>query len=80
VFACANNAFTAGCDSPARRCNGGKVHGAERRGEKCLFSFAVVDAAGQPRADDRIKLHFDPTTWGDLTIYSKFLCLPPGTL
>jgi hypothetical protein len=60
--------------------NGGKVRGGERRREKFLMSLAGVDAAGQPRADDQIKLHFDQSTWGDPTIYGKFLRLPPGTL
>jgi hypothetical protein len=60
--------------------NGGKVRGAERRGERFLFSFAGVDDAGQPRADDQIRLHFDQSTWGDPTIYGKYLRLPPGTL
>jgi hypothetical protein len=60
--------------------NGGKVRGAERKKEKFLMSFIGVDAAGQPRADDQIKLHFDQSTWGDPTIYSKYLRLPPGTL
>jgi hypothetical protein len=58
---------------------GGKVRGADRK-EKFLFSFAHVDAAGQPRADDQIKMHFDQSTWGDPTIYAKYLRLPPGTL
>jgi hypothetical protein len=60
--------------------DGGKVRGAERRKEKFFLSFVGVDAAGQPRADDQIKMHFDETTWGDPTIYGKFLRLPPGTL
>jgi len=59
---------------------GGKVRGAERRKEKFLLSFAGVDAAGQPRADDQIKMHFDQSTWGDPTIYGKYLRLAPGTL
>ncbi len=59
--------------------NGGKVRGAERK-EKFLLSFVGVDAAGQPRADDQIKMHFDESTWGDPTIYGKYLRLPPGTL
>jgi hypothetical protein len=59
--------------------HGGKVRGAERRGEKFLFSFAGVDSAGQPRADDQIKMHFDQSNWGDPTIYSKYLRLPRGT-
>jgi hypothetical protein len=59
--------------------NGGKVRGAERK-EKFLFALAHVDAAGQPRADDQIKMHFDQSTWGDPTIYAKYLRLPPGTL
>ncbi len=60
--------------------NGGKVYGAERKKESLLMSFAGVDNAGQPRADDQIKMHFDQSTWGDPTIYSKYLRLPPGTL
>ncbi|HEV3262668.1 MAG TPA: hypothetical protein VG013_37860 [Gemmataceae bacterium] len=60
--------------------HGGKVRGAERRHEKFLLSFVGVDAAGQPRADDQIKMHFDQSTWGDPTIYGRFLRLPPGTL
>ncbi len=60
--------------------NGGKVRGAERKKEKFLFSFAGVDSAGQPRADDQIKMHFDQSDWGDPTIYAKYLRLPPGTL
>lgn len=60
--------------------NGGKVRGAERSGEKFLFSFAGVDSAGQPRADDQIKMHFDQSTWGDPTIYAKYLRLPAGAL
>jgi hypothetical protein len=60
--------------------NGGKVRGAERKKEKFLFSFAGVDSAGHPRADDQIKMHFDQSTWGDPTIYGKYLRLPPGTL
>jgi hypothetical protein len=60
--------------------NGGKVRGAERRREKFLLSFVGVDAAGQPRADDQIKMHFDESTWGDPTIYAKYLRLPPGIL
>jgi hypothetical protein len=60
--------------------NGGKVRGAERRKEKFLLSFVGVDAAGQPRADDQIKMHFDESTWGDAKIYAKYLRLPPGTL
>lgn len=60
--------------------NGGKVHGAERTKEAILMSFAGVNSAGQPRADDQIKMHFDQSTWGDPTIYGKYLRLPPGTL
>jgi len=60
--------------------NGGKVRGAERKKEKFLLSFVGVDAAGQPRADDQIKMHFDESTWGDPTIYGKYLRLPPGAL
>ena len=58
---------------------GGKVRGAERK-ERFIFSFIGVDSAGQPRANDQIKLHFDQSTWSDPTIYSRFLRLPPGTL
>jgi hypothetical protein len=60
--------------------NGGTVWGADRKGEKILFSFIGLDRAGQPRANDQIKLHFDQSTWDDTTIYSKFLRLPPKTL
>jgi hypothetical protein len=62
------------------RKDGGKVRGAERPKEKFLLSFVGVDAAGQPRADDQIKLHFDQSTWDDPTIYGRFLRLPLGTL
>jgi hypothetical protein len=60
--------------------NGGKVRGAERHGEKFFLSIIGVDSAGQPRADDQIKMHFDESTWGDPTIYSKYLRLPSGCL
>jgi hypothetical protein len=60
--------------------NGGKVRGAERKREKFLMSFAGVDSAGQPRADDQIRMHFDQSTWGDPTIYARYLRLPPGGL
>jgi hypothetical protein len=60
--------------------NGGKVRGAERKKEKFFLSFVGVDSAGQPRADDQIKMHFDESIWGDPTIYKKFLRLPPGSL
>jgi hypothetical protein len=59
--------------------NGGKVRGADRK-EKFLLSLVGVDAAGHPRADNQIKMHFDESTWGDPTIYAKYLRLPPGTL
>jgi hypothetical protein len=59
--------------------DGGKVRGAQRK-EKFFLSFVGVDAAGQPRADDQIKMHFDESTWGDPTIYRKYLRLPPGVL
>jgi hypothetical protein len=62
------------------RDSGGKVRGAERRREKFLLSFVGVDSAGQPRADDQIKMHFDQSIWGDPTIYAKYLRLPPGVL
>jgi hypothetical protein len=58
---------------------GGKVRGAERK-ERFIFSLGGVDSAGQPRANDQIKLHFDQSTWSDPTIYGRFLRLPPGTL
>ncbi len=60
--------------------NGGKVRGAERKKEKFFLTFIGVDSAGQPRSDDQIKMHFDESTWGDPTIYGKYLRLPPGTL
>ena len=60
--------------------SGGKVRGAERGKEKFFLSFVGVDSAGQPRADNQIKMHFDESTWGDPTIYSKYLRLPPGSL
>ena len=60
--------------------NGGKVRGAERTTEKFFLSLVGVDSAGQPRADDQIKMHFDDSTWGDPTIYGKYLRLPPGAL
>ena len=60
--------------------NGGKVYGAERKKESMLMSFVGVNSAGQPRADDQIKMHFDQSTWGDPAIYGKYLRLPPGTL
>jgi hypothetical protein len=58
---------------------GGKVYGAQRK-ERFIFSLVGVDAAGQPRALDQIKLHFDQSTWSDPTIYERFLRLPPGVL
>jgi hypothetical protein len=58
---------------------GGKVYGAERK-ERFIFSFIGVDGAGQPRAVDQIKMHFDQSTWSDSTIYEKYMRLPPGTL
>jgi hypothetical protein len=59
---------------------GGKVWGAERRKERFLMNLVGVDNAGHPRALDQIKLHFDQSTWGDATIYERFLRLPRGTL
>jgi hypothetical protein len=58
---------------------GGKVWGAQRK-ERFLFSWVGVDDAGQPRANDQIKLHFDQSTWSDPTIYDRFLRLPPSAL
>jgi len=57
--------------------HGGKVRGAERK-DQFIFSVIGVDAAGQPRANDQIKLHFDQSTWGDPTIYTRYLRLPAG--
>ena len=59
--------------------DGGKVWGAERK-ERFVLGLAGVDSAGQPRANDQIKMHFDQSTWGDATTYERFLRLPPGTL
>jgi hypothetical protein len=59
--------------------DGGKVWGAQRK-ERFIFSLVGVDDAGQPRANDQIKLHFDQSTWSDPTIYERFLRLAPGTL
>ncbi len=59
---------------------GGKVWGAERGKERFLMNLIGVDNAGHPRALDQIKLHFDQSTWGDPTIYERFLRLPQGTL
>src|SRR5262249_20009630 len=58
---------------------GGKVRGAERMESKLLAVFGM-DAAGQPRANDQIKLHFNQSTWSDPTIYARFLRLPRGVL
>jgi hypothetical protein len=58
---------------------GGKVWGAQRK-ERFIFSWIGVDDAGQPRANDQIKLHFDQSTWSDPTIYERFLRLPSGAL
>ena len=60
--------------------DGGKVRGATRSKEKFFLTFVGVDSAGQPRADDQIKMHFDEGTWGDPTIYGKNLRLPPNAL
>jgi hypothetical protein len=59
---------------------GGKVWGAERKKERFLMNFIGVDNAGHPRALNEIKMHFDQSTWGDPTIYDRYLRLPPGTL
>jgi hypothetical protein len=59
--------------------DGGKVYGAQRK-ERFIFSLIGVDDAGQPRALDKIKLHFDQSTWSDPTIYERYLRLPPGVL
>jgi hypothetical protein len=58
---------------------GGKVWGAQRK-ERFIFAALGVDGAGQPRANNQIKMHFDQSTWGDPTIYERCLRLPPGTL
>jgi hypothetical protein len=68
-----------GCGAFFDMDNGGKVRGAQRK-EKFLFALAGMDSAGQPRADDQIKMHFDQTNWGDPTIYARYLRLPPGIL
>ena len=60
--------------------SGGKVRGGVRRREKFIFTVIGVVSAGQPRADDQIKMHFDQGTWGHPTIYQKYLRLPPGVL
>jgi hypothetical protein len=59
--------------------NGGKVWGAQRK-ERFIFSLLGVDDAGQPRANDQIKMHFDQSDWDDSTTYERFLRLPPGVL
>jgi hypothetical protein len=59
--------------------DGSKVWGAERK-ERFIFSWMGVDGAGQPRAANQIKLHFDQSTWDDPTIYDRFLRLPAGVL
>jgi hypothetical protein len=59
--------------------DGGKVWGAERN-ERFLLKHVSVAAAGQPRVNDQIKLHFDQSAWSDPTIYERSLRLPPGTL
>ena len=59
--------------------DGGKVWGAERK-ERFVLGLVGVDSAGQPRANDQIKMHFDQSTWSDPTTYERFLRLPPGTL
>ena len=58
---------------------GGKVWGAERK-ERFIFSLAGVDNAGQPRANDQIKLHFDQSTWSDMSVYQRYLRLPDGSI
>ncbi len=59
--------------------DGGKVYGAQRK-ERFVLGLVGVDSAGQPRANDQIKMHFDQSTWGDPTIYERYLRLPPGAL
>ena len=59
--------------------DGGKVWGAQRK-ERFVLGLTGVDSAGQPRANDQIKMHFDQSTWGDTTTYERFLRLPPGAL
>jgi hypothetical protein len=58
--------------------HGARVWGAERVGEAWLFALFGVDAAGHPRADDRILLHFDQARWTDPANYGTYLRLPPG--
>ena len=59
---------------------GGKVWGAERRKERFLMNVIGVDNAGHPRALDQMKMHFDQSTWGDPTIYQRYMRLPDGAL
>jgi hypothetical protein len=59
--------------------DGGKVHGAQRK-ERFLFSVFGVDGAGQPRANNNIKLHFDQSDWDDTTTYGRYLRLPADAL
>jgi hypothetical protein len=59
--------------------DGGKVWGAQRK-ERFVMGLIGVDSAGQPRANDQIKMHFDQSTWSDPTIYARYLRLPPGAL
>ena len=58
--------------------HGARVWGAERHGEAWLFGMFGVKAAGHPRADDRILLHFDQARWNDPNNYSTYLRFPPG--
>jgi hypothetical protein len=56
------------------------VRGGERKKEKFLFALIGVDDAGRPRDVNAIKMHFDQSTWSDVSIYGQYLRLPPGTL
>ena len=55
------------------------MSGAEPK-ERFVLGLVGVDSAGQPRANDQIKLHFDQSVWADTAAYERFLRLRPGTL
>ncbi len=58
---------------------GGTVWGAQRK-ERFIFGMFGVNNAGQPRANDHIKLHFDESSWDDVTTFQRYLRLPTGSL
>ena len=74
-----SNRRLAGARPVLRRGRGRQGVGRERK-ERFVLGLVGVDSAGQPRANDQIKMHFDQSTWGDTTTYERFLRLPPGTL